>query len=230
MSRKVFTAGEVLAAADVNSFLMDQTVMSFAGTAARGSAIPTPVEGMYTHLEDSDRLEFWNGSAWQSPDGLALLASQSFTSATEVIFNSVFSARYQNYILDFQTSTSSANQDLVFTMRSGTTNATSTYFRTGVLTLHTDSTVYGSNSSNSSSFFFNEVGSGFTSFARISFFQPFLSQLTQFNVQAFNRFGGDYRNRMGGGVHGEGNSYDGVRITCSSGNFTGTARLYGVKI
>jgi hypothetical protein len=66
MSRKVFTAGEVLAAADVNSFLMDQTVMSFAGTAARGSAIGTAVEGMVTYLEDSDILSIYDGSAWKT--------------------------------------------------------------------------------------------------------------------------------------------------------------------
>jgi hypothetical protein len=64
MSRKVFTAGEVLAAADVNRFQMDQTVMSFAGTAARGSAIPSPVEGMTTYLEDSNLLQSYNSSAW----------------------------------------------------------------------------------------------------------------------------------------------------------------------
>jgi hypothetical protein len=66
MSRKVFTAGEVLAAADVNSFLMDQTVMSFAGTAARGSAIPSPVEGMTAYLEDSNTLSLYDGSAWKT--------------------------------------------------------------------------------------------------------------------------------------------------------------------
>jgi hypothetical protein len=43
---------------------MDQSVMTFGGTAARGSAIPTPVEGMYTHLNDTDTLQYWDGSAW----------------------------------------------------------------------------------------------------------------------------------------------------------------------
>jgi hypothetical protein len=66
MPRKVFTAGEVLAATDVNNFLMDQTVMVFAGTAARGSAIGTATEGMYTHLNDTDALQYYNGSAWVS--------------------------------------------------------------------------------------------------------------------------------------------------------------------
>jgi hypothetical protein len=69
MSRKVFTAGEVLAAADVNNFLMDQSVMSFAGTAARGSAIGTAVEGMVTFLEDSNILSIYDGSVWKNSLG-----------------------------------------------------------------------------------------------------------------------------------------------------------------
>jgi hypothetical protein len=69
MPRKVFTAGEVLAAADVNEFLQDQAVMSFAGTAARGSAIPSPVEGMTTFLEDSNILSIYDGSAWKTSVG-----------------------------------------------------------------------------------------------------------------------------------------------------------------
>jgi len=64
MPRKVFTAGEVLAAADVNEFLQDQAVMSFAGTAARGSAIGTAVEGMVTYLNDSNSLSVNNGTDW----------------------------------------------------------------------------------------------------------------------------------------------------------------------
>ena len=71
MPRKVFTAGEVLAAADVNSFLMDQTIMTFAGTAARGSAIGTATEGMYAHLNDTDTLTYFNGSAWVNRIGAA---------------------------------------------------------------------------------------------------------------------------------------------------------------
>jgi hypothetical protein len=62
MPRKVFVAGEILTASDVNVNLMDQAVMSFAGTAARGSAIPSPVEGMVTYLNDLDRLEVYTTS------------------------------------------------------------------------------------------------------------------------------------------------------------------------
>jgi hypothetical protein len=66
MPRKVFTSGEVLSASDVNEFLMDQMVQTFAGTAARGSAIPSPTEGMVTYLGDSKTFEYWNGTTYVS--------------------------------------------------------------------------------------------------------------------------------------------------------------------
>ena len=49
---------------------MDQSVMSFAGTAARGSAIATPVEGMVTYLEDSNLLSIYDGTNWESSLGV----------------------------------------------------------------------------------------------------------------------------------------------------------------
>jgi hypothetical protein len=64
MPRKEFESFTRLDASDVNTYLMDQSVMTFGGTAARGSAITTPVEGMYSHLNDTDALQYYNGSAW----------------------------------------------------------------------------------------------------------------------------------------------------------------------
>jgi hypothetical protein len=64
MSFKTFAVGEKLTSSDVNSYLMQQTVMYFASSTARGSAITSPVEGMVAYLEDSNTYTFWNGSAW----------------------------------------------------------------------------------------------------------------------------------------------------------------------
>lgn len=66
LGRKVFTAGEVLTAANVQGYLMDQTVMVFAGTAARASAIATATEGMVSYLSDSNALQVHNGVGWAS--------------------------------------------------------------------------------------------------------------------------------------------------------------------
>lgn len=64
MPRKVFVNGNVLTDTDLNTFLMNQTVMTFAGTAARSSAIGTATEGMVTYLEDSNTIQVWDGATW----------------------------------------------------------------------------------------------------------------------------------------------------------------------
>lgn len=64
MPRKTFLNGFPLPASDLNNYLMDQAVMTFASSAARTSAIPSPVEGMITYLEDTNTYASWNGSAW----------------------------------------------------------------------------------------------------------------------------------------------------------------------
>jgi hypothetical protein len=39
-------------------------VRIFSSSAARASAIPTPIEGLVTYLQDVDELEVYNGSSW----------------------------------------------------------------------------------------------------------------------------------------------------------------------
>lgn len=38
--------------------------MVFGGTAARGSAIPSPSAGMVTYVADVAQMQYYNGSAW----------------------------------------------------------------------------------------------------------------------------------------------------------------------
>ena len=77
--RKNFVSGSILTASDVNSFLMDQSVMVFDDSAARGSAIPTPSEGMVTYRKDlggASGLEVFDGSAF-GPVGTILQVAQT---------------------------------------------------------------------------------------------------------------------------------------------------------
>lgn len=70
LGRKVFTAGEVLTAANVQGYLMDQTVMVFAGTAARGSALGTAVSaGMMSYVSDIQQVQVYNGTTWTAITG-----------------------------------------------------------------------------------------------------------------------------------------------------------------
>ncbi len=61
---KTFAVSEVLTAADVNDYLMEQAVAVFANAAARNSAIGSPENGQACFLLDTQTLQFYYSSAW----------------------------------------------------------------------------------------------------------------------------------------------------------------------
>jgi hypothetical protein len=67
---KLFATGDVLTAAQVNTYLNEQTVMVFADSAARTTALSGVLaEGMMSYLQDSDSVEVYDGSAWTAVGG-----------------------------------------------------------------------------------------------------------------------------------------------------------------
>jgi len=67
MAYKLFSTGEILTAANVNSYLMNQTIMVFASSAARTTALSGVLaEGMFSYLSDTNAFEYYDGAAWQS--------------------------------------------------------------------------------------------------------------------------------------------------------------------
>lgn len=62
---KSFVNGNVLLASEVNTYMMEQQIMVFSGTAARGSAIASPSEGMFAFVKDDDKLTYFDGTDWQ---------------------------------------------------------------------------------------------------------------------------------------------------------------------
>jgi hypothetical protein len=71
---KTFTAGAVLTASDVNNYLMEQSIMYFATTGARDSALPSGVreDGMVVYVgsnDSSEGLYTYNGTEWRKGPG-----------------------------------------------------------------------------------------------------------------------------------------------------------------
>jgi len=62
---KTFVNGNVLLASEVNTFMMEQQIMVFAGTAAREAAITSPSEGMFAFLKDTDTLTYYDSTQWR---------------------------------------------------------------------------------------------------------------------------------------------------------------------
>lgn len=64
---KDWSIGEIVTADDFQSYVQNQVVQVYAGTAARSTALGTAViEGMLSYLADSDTIQVYNGTAWAS--------------------------------------------------------------------------------------------------------------------------------------------------------------------
>jgi hypothetical protein len=62
---KQWQLAEVVEFDDFQSYLQNQVVQVYANSTARGSALGTAViEGMVSYLEDTNALQFYNGSTW----------------------------------------------------------------------------------------------------------------------------------------------------------------------
>lgn len=228
MPRKEFEAFTRLDASDVNTYLMDQSVMTFAGTAARGSAIVTPVAGMITYLEDSNTYETYSGSSY-SPlvaSGLELVKSQTIgTAVSSVVVSDVFSANYDNYKIVGQILSATTNLAMSITL--GAT-ATGYYSARNLTTFGSVNTVIGA--TNTTALSLGAIGTQGASLTS-DIIGPFLT--TRTGVVA----GNTYHNAStsgyltsSGGFLDNALSYTSFTLNFGAGNVTGgTIYVYGYK-
>lgn len=227
MPRKEWIAFETLAASEVNSLLMDQSVMTFADSAERASAIPTPTEGMFTYLADVDALDYWNGSVWQSgfASALTLIKTQTIgTAVSSVVVTDAFSSTYDNYKIMINGGTCTQNQNI--RLRIG--NANTGYYAAGQnITYAAVSTAVGQN--NQTLWSFVGYGGANTLSMNADVGNPFNSIRTTYSAPRIGpQVGSDFI--MGGGFLDNNNSYTDFTITPAAGTWTGgTIYVYGYR-
>lgn len=83
MAYKTFANGFVLNASELNTYLMNQSVIVFDDAAARTSGIAAPSEGMVTYLKDTNALEYYTGSAWATVGADTTLTNVLITAPRE---------------------------------------------------------------------------------------------------------------------------------------------------
>ena len=96
---RVFASGEILTAAQVNGYLMDQTVTRFADAFTRdgsfgGAGQPVLTEGRICYLDDVNLIQFFDGAAWQ--DSAQFVVSDGAITEAKLANNSVTSAKIVN--------------------------------------------------------------------------------------------------------------------------------------
>lgn len=83
MTLKTWAIGDVLTAADLNTYVSGQVVGTFGSSAVRATGIVTPVNGQLTYLTDKDHIEHYDGTTWQ-PLPAAVYAFSATGPATAV--------------------------------------------------------------------------------------------------------------------------------------------------
>jgi hypothetical protein len=187
--KKTFVAGEVLLAQDVNDYLMDQSVMNFASSAARASAIPTPTEGMTTYVQDRNQIETFDGTEYRGMSGLQLVKKQAIdTGVSSVVVTDAFSATYDAYKIVVANTTLSSGVSLL-RMTLGATN-TGYFFTTTAALFSTGAYSSQLAAANAASF----AASGNPNASNVSndieLISPFLSAKTFYHANYVNVAGG----------------------------------------
>ena len=201
-------------------------VLPFATSTARGTALPSPTEGQYTYLQDTNSTEYWDGLAWVAAGaapGLVHINTTTFSAVSSVSVDNCFTSDYANYkIMMF--ATNSVQALLNFRYRaSGTDNSSALYYMRGV----NQGTVTSTEANLVTLHEIIQTGIETTSFT-MDLFNP---QETKFTSNAYISGSlavaivGLYR--TGSGTYGASTAFDGFTLSLSTGNMTGTIRVYG---
>ena len=162
------------------------------------------------------------------PTALVLLNTTTFSAQSSVSINNVFSATYQNYVVQLNLDSASATGYQQFRMRvSGADNTTSNYYWSGIYNASSATTPTGEGGGAQTSFSYGYMESTATGSMALSISNPFATIKTTY-TNLFSRWAGSaslfYTN---GGAFNATTSFDGFTIFPTSGTITGTIEIYG---
>jgi hypothetical protein len=130
----VYTAGEVLTAADMN--ITNSGIPVFATTVTRDAAFggtgeKTLAEGQFAYIEATNTTQYYDGSAWQSvgvAPGLVLITTATATAVSSLSINDCFSSTYAAYEIQIiNTDSVGVNSAFKARLRVSATDTTTQY-------------------------------------------------------------------------------------------------------
>jgi len=223
-------------------------VLPFADSAARATAIPSPTDGQYSYLQDSNSTEFWNGSAWVAAaplSGFNLITPTSiansggtasasggevtFTGVTTVSLNGVFTSTYDIYCL-IVSGSSSATGTFRLRFRAAGTDASGANYRSAYTGFGSNAATLTANTDpDETSALITTINTDLSLKIKLDLYNPQKALATRSFGYSERSSTGVYYPQFGGFLHTVATAYDGLTIYPSTGNSTGIVRVYGYK-
>jgi hypothetical protein len=227
------------------------------GVVANTAARPTsPFTGQAIYQVDTNQYLIWNGTAWvipnknnQNNDGFDLVTPTSvagtgvtvsgslvtFSAATTVRLNGVFSSAYTNYRIVFDTSTNVGGGEIRIVYYSGGSALTAGYTSAGLYMGLSGGTQSNTNIGTGR----QGIAYGMAGFfdvasaaggGTLDVFNPFAAGATtaNFACSSYSTNSG-FQTSNGGHIHYAAGSADGFQIYTSGTSWTGTIRVYGYR-
>jgi hypothetical protein len=205
-------------------------VNPFADSAARATAIPSPVEGQMASLNNDDKVYRYNGSAWLAVGtGLNHIVTNDFTSVSSVAIDTVFTSAPSVYLLVINSQgTITGTTYMQYRMRTAGTPLSSAgaYTFSGILNSNSagptrdyQSQTYGvlGNVGN--------ISGQFVVWIVVPASSNYPTIFSQMHGEGSSAaFVGSYNSRVT-----TAGSYDGIEFYPGSGTITGTYRLYSLQ-
>ena len=227
----LYTAAEVLTAANMN-ISAGTGVPVFATTVTRDAAFggageKVLAEGQLAYIEASNIVQYYDGAAWATvgpaSSGLAVVKSKTaFTATTTFSADNVFSATYDNYLIQMVVNTTASNGYLSYRMRvGGVADSTANYN-----SIEAEAASAAISASTTSAATSGQVMYNFAAGLQFSNFiisQPATTNFTQIQSSGI-RYTPGWSNIYG--QHRVATAYDGIGFI-SAGNVTGYYTIYG---
>jgi len=165
--------------------------------------------------------------------GLVRVTSGTLSAASGITVDGVFTSTYKNYVMFINATLGGGSNDvdIFFQFRaSGSTNSSANYaFNVNYINAGLNAGTAASNTGSSTSWvLYDNMDDGSIFSGSMQFYNP---QVTSESQADWNLYGADngYRKQMlGFGSQNQSTSFDGINISMSGGNLTGTYDIYGV--
>jgi hypothetical protein len=229
----VYVAGEVLTAADLN--ITNSGIPVFASTVERDAAFggtgeKTLAEGQFAYLETGNVTQYYDGATWQSvgttPGLVCVKAETTFSGASSVTADNVFTSTYTNYMIKFRYITNNTVQPS-FKLRVGGVSASTNYNYQYINGNASSTGAAGATGQTSANFAIYSNGD-FKSAATLELFSPQIAEATNFtSLNAWSPASYSGLNVYYAGNHSTATAYDGIEFLVSAGTMTGAYTIYG---